>query len=251
MPNFDSNDPRSFGWTAGRAGIVPFNYRGHPFPQGVQALLVPIFTAALNVICRQPGFQLHSGSHLNDGDWGYEDRNVKGGNVKSFHAFGGALDINAPWNPFSVVTPDATPYRLPGNTAELVRPFGLLWGGSPRWGSRRDWMHLENHNSPAEARAFVAASPGFPAPAPADTPFPLPHGYYYGPFSGPQASISGFARSDGPYRAGLVLAQHALQITADGKYGPITADAARKFQAAHHLKADALIGPATWRALFA
>lgn len=249
MPNFNTNDPAALGWSLGTGRVRPFSYRGHAFPQGLDERLVAVFTIALDRICAQPNFQLHSGSGLGDGMWGYENRNVKAGNTKSFHAYANALDLNAPWNPFAVISPPMGPYRLPLNTSELVEPLGLLWGGGPRWGNRRDWMHLENHNSPAEAAGYQAGGQPAPTPPAAGLVYPLPAGDYYGPFSGPAASISGQGVSDGQYRRGLRVAQSRLGVTADGLYGPNTASATVRFQEAHGLVADGLIGPATWAAL--
>jgi len=250
VPVFDSNDPSEFGWTLGPRWVVPFSYGGHSFPSGLDSRLVGVFTLALDRLCAVPGFALHSGLGLGDGMWGYEDRNVTGGTSKSFHAFAAALDVNAPWNQYGARIPAPSPWRLPLNTSEIVEPLGLLWGGGSRWGSHRDWMHIENHNTPAEAAGYSAGGRRPPAPAPgAGAPFPLPSGSYYGPLSGPASSISGAGRSDGPYRPGLRIAQGHLHVTADGLYGPITALATTKFQAAHGLVADGLIGPRTWAAL--
>lgn len=248
MPNFDSNDPSAFGWQLGTAYVVPFVYRGHQFYSGLDRRLVAVMTLALDRICSQPGFELHTGSGVGDGMWGYEDRNVTGGTVKSFHAYGCALDLNAPWNPYGPSSPPRTPWRLPLNTSELVEPLGLLWGGGPRWGERRDWMHIENHNTPQEAAGY-----GQPAPAPPPVHpgpgFPLPAGSYYGPFTGPAASVSGVPDTDAPFRAGLQVCQRLLRVSADGRYGPITAAAVRQYQTDHQLHVDGLIGPATWSSL--
>jgi hypothetical protein len=46
-------------------------------------------------------------------------------------------------------------------------------------------------------------------------------------------------------------AQRALGITADGIFGPGTANATRQFQRARGLTPDGVIGPATWAALMA
>lgn len=247
MAYFDSNDPSEFGWHLGTDGIVPFEYQGHPFPSGVQELLVPIFTELLDRLCAQPGFELHTGDGLGDGFWGYEDRNVTGGLTKSFHASGNAIDVNAPWNPYGVATPASSRWRVPMNASAIAEPLGLLWGGGPRWGTHRDWMHFENHNSPGQAAAM---GHGGITPGPAH-PFPLPSGDYYGPFSGPAESISGYAGSDARWQPGLRVAQIRLGVAADGLYGPLTAAAVRRWQTNHGLAVDGLLGPATWRSLMA
>ena len=45
----------------------------------------------------------------------------------------------------------------------------------------------------------------------------------------------------------LIKAGH--EVVADGIFGQISAEAARAFQTANGLTADAIIGPATWKAL--
>lgn len=96
-----------------------------------------------------------------------------------------------------------------------------------------------------------------PAPPPPDAgvapPFPLPPGYYYGPLHGPQESVSNIFRPNPEWRAGLRtwqerMADRGWTITADGMYGPQTADVCCRFQGEKRLTVDGLIGPATWRA---
>lgn len=241
MPAWNSNDPSSFGWSAPPARVVPFVFRGHSFPGGIHPLAARWFAQALEVLCQQPGFQLHQGAGLDDGDWGYEYRQTKSGNALSFHAYALALDINAPWNPYGQNEPDPSPYRLPANTRELVRPFGLLWGGGPEWGNTRDWMHLELHFSPGEAGA------GGP-PAASSPPFPLPSGMSFGP-THDGTTVNGSAPCAARLSAAIKLVQTALGTAQDGLYGPHTYAACIGWQRAHGLNADGLTGPLTWAAL--
>lgn len=252
MPYFDSNDPRDYGWPLEFRGFVPFSYGGHSFPQGVHPLAVPVFTMALDRLTAA-GLRLPPVSMgLEAGMWGQEDRETKSGGSISFHQWGLAVDICAPWNPWRDADPPASPFRLPDWTSELVEPLGLLWGGSPRWGNSRDRMHVQCNASPDELAALPGPHPT-PGPVPpirpGHTPFPLPVGCYFGPYSGPTQSISGSAPTDARYRPGLRLAQGRLGVAADGLYGPVTALAATRFQQAHHLTPDGLIGPRTWAAL--
>lgn len=241
MPNWSSNDPREFGWSLSFRGFVPFVWRGYLFPQGVHPAVAGLFSTALDRLAAA-GLQFPSHSLGRDaGMWGQEDRLVKDGSFISFHQYGLALDVAAPWNPWLDPNPPASPYRLPDNTSQLVEPLGLLWGGSPRFGDRPDRMHLEVHFSPAEIST---------APIHGSLVFPLPAGWYYGPYSGPEQSVSGQGVNDEYYRPGLRLAQTALRVTADGLYGPLTAAAARTWQSAHHLVVDGLIGAHTWSSLF-
>lgn len=242
MPDFDSNDPREFGWYTSFRGFVAFTYQGLSFPQGVHPLAAPPFRIALDRLVAH-GLVLPSPRiGLEAGMWGQEDRNIAGTETPSFHSFGLAIDVCAPWNPAGVANPSPSPHRLPDETSDLVEPLGILWGGSPRFGNRPDRMHLELHLSPRELGGLSTMPP--------HRPFPLPAGYYYGPLAGPSSSISGAYRTDGPYRPGLEEAQRRLGTNADGLYGPMTAAATRSWQLAHHLTADGLIGLQTWLSLF-
>lgn len=79
--------------------------------------------------------------------------------------------------------------------------------------------------------------------------FPLPRGSYFGPKSGPAASVSGYYS----HRADLKRWQAQMRkrgwsLTADGLYGPTTVKVARQFQKEKGLPVDGLIGAATWAA---
>jgi peptidoglycan hydrolase-like protein with peptidoglycan-binding domain len=250
MPDFGQQNPQLLGWPRGQdAQIVPYTYRDHDFPAGVARGTEPLWTRALDLICAQPGFILPDPTPMIGGCWGYSDRKRAGGDW-SFHAFGLAIDIAAPWNPRGVFNPVASTHRLPDNTGTLVRPLGMLWGGD--FTGSPDRMHIEIHLYPYEVAALVANLPRGPVHTePTSHAYPLPAGYYYGPYSGPTESISGLGRHDAQYRAGLAAAQAKLQVPADGYYGPYTAHATRQWQTDHHLTVDGLIGPNTWRSLWA
>lgn len=53
----------------------------------------------------------------------------------------------------------------------------------------------------------------------------------------------------GAQGAAVKQLQQLLKITADGIFGPQTAQAVRNFQAQHHLAVDGVVGPETWAAL--
>jgi peptidoglycan hydrolase-like protein with peptidoglycan-binding domain len=247
MPHFASQRPDEFGWRLGRAAtIVPFTYDGHPFPSGVAAGTERIWTTALDRLCAQPGFTLPPSRGLDAGMWGFHDRRKAGGSGWSFHAYGLALDVAAPWNPYGSRRPAAHPHRLPTNTGELVRDLGLLWGAE-----FDDWMHLELHLSPEETAAVVAAHGAGNPRESRDGGFPLPDGWYFGPRSGPDRSVSNLVNERPAWVAALARVQVVLGVPADGRYGPVTAAAARAWQAAHGLQADGLIGARTWARMFA
>lgn len=108
-------------------------------------------------------------------------------------------------------------------------------------------------------------APAVPATAP---PFPLPRRagalFYYGPSSGPRASVSGrtlntaapgdVRRVNGRWSStGLRLWQARMRergysLEVDGRYGPETERIVRYFQRLIGATVDGKIGPATWRA---
>ncbi len=76
-------------------------------------------------------------------DWSYDLRNVRGADVKSNHAFGLAVDINALANPVG------TSGDIPDEVVRQWETEGGEWGGD--W-NRPDPMHFETHLTPAQIR---------------------------------------------------------------------------------------------------
>jgi hypothetical protein len=87
-------------------------------------------------------------------DWSYLNRNVRGLEVKSNHAFGLAVDINALANPLG------TTGDMPAEVVSQWEAEGGEWGGD--W-SRPDPMHFETHLTPEEIRDRYRAD-GTPRP---------------------------------------------------------------------------------------
>lgn len=112
----------------------------------------------------------------------------------------------------------------------------------------------------ADGVVYDPNAPKPPAPKPptgqtgiAAPAYPLPAGYYFGPKSGPDQSVSGYYS----YRADLKKWQQRMidrgwnfgPAGADGLYGPRTAEVSRAFQTEKGLRPiDGLIGPVTWAA---
>jgi len=89
-----------------------------------------------------------------------------------------------------------------------------------------------------------------PAPAAGDAPaFPLPWQSYFGPKSGPAASVSGyFSHGRDLQRWQQRMKDRGWAINPDGLYGDQTRDVAIAFQREKGLGVDGKIGPATWAA---
>ncbi len=79
--------------------------------------------------------------------------------------------------------------------------------------------------------------------------FPLDPGWYFGPVSGPDQSVSGkYGHRHQLHLMQQVLARLGWELEADGLYGPATREATLEFQRKNELAADGLIGPDTWNA---
>ncbi len=161
MPFLDSQHPDQWGsgWKVG-GPISPFSYSSTSgvnsfiavdFPSGVATGTEPIWLDLLDQIVPLIPGGLHTG-------WcfGYENRaNVNNTSMKSLHAYGLALDINAPVNPNGSRKGSAGSgqYQLPPSVAGPISAANCLWGAD--WG---DAMHIELHLSPEEVATYTGAS---------------------------------------------------------------------------------------------
>ncbi len=85
-------------------------------------------------------------------DWGYANRDVRGRpGVKSNHAWGLAVDLNATTNPMT--NDGRTHTDLPPGISKLAAKYGLRWGGD--YSGRKDPMHFEFIGTPEDAQEYV------------------------------------------------------------------------------------------------
>ncbi|WP_280429739.1 peptidoglycan-binding domain-containing protein [Nocardia brasiliensis] len=127
-----------------------------------------------------------------------------------------------------------TACTLDGVAFESRGTPGVLYGGSARhWNNPlfHDFWYL-----PAQ----IVDGPGD------GSAFPLPDGYWYGPYEGPEQSISGRSGEPQAWIDGLRRWQIAAGVEGTGVYDNATADKARAIQGANGLVPDGLIGPRTW-----
>jgi hypothetical protein len=126
---------------------------------------------------------------------------------------------------------------------------GVKWypyrGTDPHTGH----IHLSLRQTPSAydsrhtwALPVFAVAP--PKPVPSPTPVPKPK-----PPTAPPAHVVMPVLKQGAAAPAVRTLQTLLHVTVDGKFGPITAAHVIAFQKAHHLAADAIVGPATWKAL--
>lgn len=114
---------------------------------------------------------------VNADDWGFANRDIRGRpGVKSNHAWGLAIDINAIDNPMA--EPHGWHAAMPGHdhrgvhtdmppeTAQLAARWGLRWGANYT-GSRADAMHFEFMGRPADVAKYPLGKPATVHPGPA------------------------------------------------------------------------------------
>lgn len=253
------------GWPANSdknaIGVQQFgDAKGFPFPGGVKG--GDVFTVLGYVAT-----QLHNRVEacVSGWCWGYTYKaNANNPSQLSCHASGTAIDFNAPNHP------NGSGGTF--NSSQRGTIYAILdeVEGGVDWLEGYDEMHFEiavSSSTLAGIASRLGGSSG-PSPTPPPTsgvpPFPLPGGYYYGPKNGPEESISGMYGEPQPWIDGLVQAQQRLEYHspgclplygADGMYGEDmsgeTHDATLAFQQRNgNLECDALIGPATWTALW-
>lgn len=151
-----------------------------------------------------------------------------------------------------------------GRIASITR--GLEWRPYGGRNPHRNHMHVSvgrgedgRSTGPYDDAGSWGISSAAPVPAPpspepeqpADQapPFPLPQGWYFGPRSGPQQSVSGFhGHGDDLAVWQQRMADRGWPIAVDGRYGNQTRGVAEAFQREKGLDVDGLIGPITWRA---
>jgi D-alanyl-D-alanine carboxypeptidase/Putative peptidoglycan binding domain len=193
------------------------------------------------------------GYDARDGEcWGYAARMIRGSTTSwSNHAWGLAIDINAPANPMG----SALVTDMPTWYVDVWKSLGFRWGGD--YHKRKDAMHFEFMGTPEDARKQVALLDGGGGSAPlAPSPEVLPAAEpVEGPAESTAPAFEGRALRRGSQGDQVRAVQrrladlgHALDV--DGKFGPATAGAVELFQNSRGLVADGVVGPATWDALF-
>jgi peptidoglycan hydrolase-like protein with peptidoglycan-binding domain len=271
------------------AGVNPnadHGWGGFQWPDGVPGNLLAVVTipGGIKVVVRREIAELVGLAFAYiDQKWGrrftrgwtggYENRPISGTQSPSNHSKGKALDLDAQDNPMSHIWQ----CNIDPEIVAFLEEAGFYWGG--RYSGKTDPMHFEFCLTPSQVPGRVtwvktllaqlgvvpATTPAQPAPSPAAPatpaakPFPLPSGYYYGPKSGPNESVSNLVNPKPAWLQGLKDAQARLNVhltranlpllKVDGEYGDKTRSALVWFQRIRGLNDDGLLGPKTWASL--
>lgn len=171
------------------------------------------------------GYELRAGQC-----WGYAPRTIRGStSTWSNHAWGLALDINAPANP---MTDDGRLITdMPTWVPQLWKAYGFQWGGDYT-GSRKDAMHFEFMGTPHDAAGYTAWAKAATGGG------------------GERNLTSGMRGEDVRLWQTILIGAGVLsQGQDDGAFGPKTLAATKAFQRKLKVKADGIVGPATRQAV--
>jgi Putative peptidoglycan-binding domain-containing protein len=229
MPHFNNYHPETFGWTDSphKEHIVNYSFNGVDFVGGVHKSTVGIWNLLLNELVNKYHYPLIAGEC-----WGWSYRNIRNGTVKSFHAFGTAIDINASHNGFSP-SGAIVPHTMPDIMGTIARKYYCEWGGS--WRKPKDNMHIEYHGTEAEIPSLIKKY------SPKSSMTSAVH--YSAPYIGKVGSRSirlGSVGNDVKY------VQRWLGVKADGFFGPITEAAVKRYQRMRGIAVDGIVGRVTW-----
>jgi peptidoglycan hydrolase-like protein with peptidoglycan-binding domain len=239
----DFRDIRGVMWhhTGGLNTGAAFIANGRPDLAGPLSQLHLGRDGTFTVICA--GIAWHAGA----GSWPWLPTNE--GN---WHLIGIEADSDGktPYTPEQIHA-----YRV--GTAAILRKLGF---DSSRMIGHKEYAAIQGKWDPggldmhAERKHVQGILDGGPqdAAAPAGPivveAWPLPPGYYYGPFEGPEQSISGKAGEPAAWIEGLRVFQRAVGVPDTGVYDEATKAAAQEVQRRAAFRPDGLIGPGTWAA---
>jgi hypothetical protein len=160
--------------------------------------------------------------------WGFNPKHIAGSSAYSNHAWGGAIDLNAPAHPMGKANTFSSVKRA--GIDKLLKQYSykgtrLIRAGKDYTG-RKDDMHFEINVSRSVALAAVAAM-------------------------STSAGVEAGSRTIqlGSRGADVKLMQSKIGAAADGIFGPGTEAKLKIWQKAHKLPADGVCGPKSWAAL--
>lgn len=172
---------------------------------------------------------------------GFACRPIAVTRIASNHSYAIAFDLNWTENPYSLIFKS----KIPPAVVHAWEEAGFYWGG--RYSVRKDTMHFEAVIGPSEvpkylkiAKARLASlkGPVTPTPKPPVVTPPAPK-----PAAG--RKLGSRTLKVGNTGADVAVLQRFLGIEDDGRFGPITEEAVKRYQRIRHIKADGIAGKVT------
>lgn len=174
---------------------------------------------------------------------GFVVRRIRGGTAWSTHAFGAAIDIRWP----DRATADNVAEWLIEWSAELGIQRIHDYGANRYWQAGRGWLLRAPGEGDPRSFHLEVTPDGWDDDRPlADRGVPT---VAAGAPTGPP-KYPGKALKLGSTGANVKRVQAMVGVATDGRFGPVTEAAVRRWQTAHDLEADGIVGPITWRAMF-
>lgn len=224
-------EDRGWGWPASqRRNIVDLEVAGTDFPGGVNEIAAPVM-ASLAADLHQHVERLHDGWC-----WGYAYRRIRGSSAWSNHAWGLAVDFNAPEHPIGVHNTFSEVDQR--RCREIARRHGCRWGGD--YSGRPDDMHFEFMGTPAQARRLARHLPDYTPGGGKGS-----DGIDWGPWRNVDPGERTLDLGDRG-RNDVAVLQRFVGADGDGWYGPGTEDHVRRYQQMRNLAVDGICGPKTW-----
>lgn len=223
-------DERGWGHPSSqRDNISNMTVHGVSFPGGVNADAEPVM--------RSLAQEFHNRvEKLHDGwCWGHAYRTIAGSDSWSNHAWGLAIDINAPKHPYGEHNTFGKQDRQ--RCREIADKHGCRWGGD--YDGTPDDMHFEFMGSPAEARRLASETHT----------------------DGSGSAMAWFTidrdNSEGKWRHATEVVQAILNtaerepgkqedIKVDGYFGPVTESRVKEYQRWANITVDGIVGPETY-----
>jgi hypothetical protein len=152
--HFGNYAPWTFGWDqrdpmSDYSLLANYSHSGVQFAGGVHVDFVNQLTGFLNeLVPLIPSHRLVAGV-----TGCYNPGSVTVNGARSFHTYAIACDLNWSANPMGPADRPTAYDSLPAVTGMIANRWGMEWGGD--WSYPKDWMHVETHLSPADARAVA------------------------------------------------------------------------------------------------
>lgn len=235
----NNNAARTKGWGPGWPNCQSSKMARAKAPGGAAAQVrkeIVALVETLFAITELEGYKLKAAS-----TGGYNCRAIAGTRTASNHSWGLAVDLNWNDNPYSLIFKS----DIPPAVVNAWEQAGFYWGG--RYRVRKDAMHFEYLGSPSNVARDLKIAKARLASLKSTVPTPKPPVVATPPAPKPAAGRKLGSRTlkVGNTGADVAVLQRFLGVEDDGRFGPITEKAVRRYQAMRKMKQTGIADKAT------